>query len=94
MQRTCLSVLLHAVAAVVELGEGGGELVQVVAERVEQQIIQDLLQDLWETEDALPQLPLLLVVQEDLRGLCRFPQSGLVDVSQPSYGPTGSQENR
>ena len=72
-RRTCLPVLLHAVAAVVELGEGGGELVQVVAERVEQQVVQDLLQDLREAQDALPQLPLLLVVQDDLRGLCRLP---------------------
>lgn len=87
---TCLPVLLHAVAAVVELGEGGGELVQVVAERVEQQVVQDLLQDLREAQDALPQLPLLLVVQEDLRGLRRSPQRGLVDVGQASYGPTGS----
>lgn len=88
-QRTCLSVLLHAVAAVVELGEGGGELVQVVAERVEQQVVQDLLQDLREAQDALPQLPLLLMIQDDLRGLCCLPQRRLVDVSQTSYGPTG-----
>lgn len=90
-QRTWLPVLLHAVAAVVELGEGGGELVQVVAQRVEQQVVQDLLQDLWEAEDALSQLPLLLVVQQNLRGLRRFPQSGLVNVSQTSYGPRGSK---
>lgn len=92
VQRTCLSVLLHTVAAVVELGEGGGELVQVVAECVEQQVVQDLLQDLWEAQDALPQLPLLLVVQDDLRGLCCFPQRCLGDVSQTSDGPTGRAE--
>lgn len=45
---TCLPVFLHAVAAVVELCEGGGELVQVVAQRVQQQVVQDLLQDLRE----------------------------------------------
>lgn len=55
---TCLPVLLHAVAAVVELGEGGGQLVEVVAQRVQQQVIQDLLQDLRESQDALPKLPL------------------------------------
>lgn len=91
-QRTCLSVLLHAVAAVVELGEGGGELVQVVAQRVEQQVVQDLLQDLGEAQDAFSQLPLLLVVQQDLGGLCSFPQSGFIDVSQASYGPAGRQQ--
>lgn len=93
-QRTRLSVLLDAVAAVVELGEGGGELVQVVAERVEQQVVQDLLQDLREPQDALPQLPLLVVIQENLRGLCRFLQGGLVDVRQASDGPTGSRGHR
>lgn len=95
MVKTCgvtrLSVLLHAVAAVVELSKGGGELVQVVAERVEQQVVQDLLQDLGEAQDALPQLPLLLVVQNHLCGLGRFPQCGLVDVSQTSYGPVGNR---
>lgn len=84
---TRLPVLLHAVAAVVELGEGGGQLVQVVAQRVEQQVILDLLQHLREAEDALPQFPLLLVVQQDLGGLRLFPQSRLVDVRQSCDGP-------
>lgn len=89
---TCLTVLLHAVAAVVELGESGGQLVYVVAQRVEQQVLLDLQQDLREAEDALPQLPLLLVVQQDLRGLRLFPQSRLVEVRQSSDGPAGSRQ--
>lgn len=89
---TSLTVLLHTVAVVVELGEGGGQLVQVVAQGVEQQVIQDLQQDLREAEDALPQLPLLLVVQQDLCGLRLFPQSRLVDVGQSSDGPAGSRQ--
>lgn len=84
---TCLPVLLHTVAAVVELGEGGGELVQVVTQRVEQQVVQDLLQDLREPQDALPQLPLLLVVQKDLGGLCCPLQRGLVEAGETSDGP-------
>lgn len=91
---TRLPVLLHAIAAVVELGEGGGQLVQVVAQRVEQQVVQNLQQDLRETEDALAQLPLLLVVQQDLRGLGLFLQSCLVDVGQPSDGPVAVGEGR
>lgn len=87
--RTCPPVLLHAVAAVVELSEGGGELVQVVAERVEQQVVQDLLQDLREAQDAPAQLPLLLVIQDDLGGLRRLPQRRLVDVGQAGDGPAG-----
>lgn len=86
---TCQPVLFHAVAAVVELSEGGGELVQVVAQHVQQQVVHDLLQNLREAEDALPQLPLLLVVQQDFCGLGRLLQGGLVDVSQASDGPVG-----
>ena len=91
MSVTCLSVLLHAVAAVVEVGEGGGELVQVVAERVQHQAVQDLLQDLWETEDNLPQLPLRLVLHQNLGGLRGLLQRRLVDVSQADDGPEGNQ---
>lgn len=54
---------------------------------MEQQVILDLLQDLREAEDALPQFPLLLVVQQDLGGLRLFPQSRLVDVRQSCDGP-------
>lgn len=43
MRVTCLAVLLDAVAAVVELGEGRGQFVQKVAERVQQQVVRDLL---------------------------------------------------
>lgn len=88
--RTCLPVLLHAVAGVVELGEGGGQLIHVVAQRVEQQVFHDLLQDLREAEDALAQLPLLLVVQQDVGGLRRLLQRGLVDVGQAGDGPAGT----
>ncbi len=45
---TCLPVLLHTVAGVVELCEGGGQLVEVVTQCVKQQIICDLLQNLRE----------------------------------------------
>lgn len=54
---------------------------------MEQEVILDLLQDLREAEDALPQFPLLLVVQQDLGGLRLFPQSRLVDVRQSRDGP-------
>lgn len=60
---TCLPVLLHAVAAVVELCEGGGQLVEVVAQSVKQQVVCDLLQNLREAQDALTQFPLFLMVQ-------------------------------
>lgn len=58
---------------------------------MEQQVILDLLQDLREAEDALPQFPLLLVVQQDLGGLRLFLQSRLVDVRQSCDGPVGGQ---
>lgn len=79
-------VLLHAVAAVVELGEGRSQFIQEVTERVQQQVVQDLLQDLREPQDALPQLPLLLVVQDHLCRLCRFAERNFVNVGQTSYG--------
>lgn len=60
---TCLAVLLYAVAAVVELCEGGGQLVEVVAQCVKQQVVRDLLQNLREAQDALTQFPLFLMVQ-------------------------------
>lgn len=85
---TGLAVLLDAVAAVVEFCEGGGQLVQVVTQRVEKEVIQDLLQDLREAHETLAQLPLLVVLQEHIRGLCCFTERHLVDVSQPGYGPS------
>lgn len=59
---------------------------------MEEQVVQNLLQDLRETLDALPQLPLLVVVQEDLRGLCRLLQRGLVDFGQTGDGPARGRQ--
>jgi len=86
---TTLPVLLNAVAVVVELGEGGGQLIQVVTERVQQQVLQDLLQDLREPQDALAQFPLLLMVQDEHLLPCCLPQHLLVDVGQASNSPAG-----
>lgn len=41
---TRVSVLLHAVAAVVELGEGGGQLIEVIAERSRSKVSRDFQQ--------------------------------------------------
>lgn len=88
-QLTCLPVFLHAVAAVIELCEGGGQLVEVIAQRVKQQVICDLLQDFGEAQDAFPKLPFPLVIQQDLRGLGCFTQSVLLDVGQSGYRSKG-----
>ncbi|KAH3834650.1 hypothetical protein DPMN_107982 [Dreissena polymorpha] len=58
---TSVAVLFKAVALVIELGESAGEFVHVVAQAVQQEVIEALGHNLRETQDALGQLPLLLV---------------------------------
>ena len=60
---TCLSVALDDVAGVVELGEGSSQLVEVVAEGVEEEVGDTAQDHLREFEDELGQLPLLGVLQ-------------------------------
>lgn len=84
---TTLPVLLNTVAVVVELSEGGGQLIKVVTECVQQQVLQNLLQDLREPEDALAQLPLLLMVEDEHLLLGCLLQHLLVDIGQASNSP-------
>ena len=55
------SILLDAVANVVELCERGAELVEVVAEGVGEKIVQDSHYDLRESDHALGEFQLLFV---------------------------------
>lgn len=54
---------------------------------MQQQVFHDLLQDLGKSQDALAELPFLLVLQQDLTRLGRFAQCRFFDVGQPGYGP-------
>lgn len=54
---------------------------------MQQQVFHDLLQDLGKSQDALAELPFLLVLQQDLARLGRFAQCRFFDVGQPGYGP-------
>lgn len=60
---TCLSVLLNAVAAVIELGKRGGQFVQVVADAMEEEIIQTLQHHFRVPEHALGQLPFFGMIE-------------------------------
>ncbi len=55
------AILLHAVADVVELREGGAELVEVVAEYVWVEVVKDTRYDLWEADYALGEFEFFLV---------------------------------
>ena len=56
---SCLSVLLHTVASIIELGECCTEFIEVVTEGVGEKVVHDPNKNLWELEDALGQLQLL-----------------------------------
>ena len=60
---TCLPVLLDHVALVIELGEGGSQLVQVVTEGVQQEVVMDTEDDLCKLEQVFGEGPLLGVTQ-------------------------------
>ena len=49
-----LPVLLHAVADVIELSEGGAQLIEVLTQQVGVQLLHGAGNHLWEPDDALP----------------------------------------
>lgn len=55
------------------------------------EIVQDLLQDLVEVQDAAAQLPLLLMVQDDAGRPVSFVEHLLLDVGQVSNRPDSSE---
>ena len=61
-------MLLDDVADVVEVGEGGRQLVQVVGERVQHEVGGDALHDVAEADGRLREPPLRRVVQSQRRG--------------------------
>ena len=62
---TCLSVFLHDIARVVEFRERARQLVQIVAERVQHQIVQAAENYFRELQDELGKLPFFRMVEHD-----------------------------
>ena len=83
-------VFLHAVADIVELSEGGAQLVEVVAQSVGKEVVQDPRDDLRESDDALGQLELFLVRDFDFRVQSRRSDLFTGHIRQTSYRPMKS----
>ena len=78
----CHTILLNAVAHVVELRERRAQLIEVVTQRVWEEIVHDSNDDLGKSDDTLCQLQFLLMGDVDLRVLRSSCDLVLCDIGQ------------